>query len=186
MAPGKLGADGVDDIGCPFPLDEPEIPNVHGQVRGQGSPSGCAFDIPIGILQLQQGWLAWRPWIWPHILSDLPPSQTLLKPEVTVIDPHWPPSKERIENLRRATLLVYTGLGTSPARLHSAALGAAWPVSPPLTFLCLVHRPEAPNGAEQLCLSQKLFIPPLMISLYFLLPRVLSECLEKSDSWYSI
>lgn len=36
------------------------------------------------------------------------------------------------------------------------------------------------------CLSQKLFIPPLMILLYFPLPCVLSECLEKYDSWYSI
>ena len=61
MAPGKPRADGVGDVLCPFHLDGPEIPNVHGQVMGQGSPSGCAFDIAIEILQLQQGWLAWRP-----------------------------------------------------------------------------------------------------------------------------
>lgn len=42
--------------------------------------------------------------------------------------------------------LVYTGPGTEPTHLHSDASGATWPVSPPSTFVSLVHHTKALNG----------------------------------------
>ena len=41
ITPAELGADGVDDMSCPFQLDGHAIPKVHGQV----SKSRCPSDI---------------------------------------------------------------------------------------------------------------------------------------------
>lgn len=41
ITPAELGADGVDDMSCPFQLDGQVVPKVHGQV----SKSRCPSDI---------------------------------------------------------------------------------------------------------------------------------------------